>query len=87
MDGPRGPLHRVKPGAILAAQQSGAALVPITARASRAWVFERAWDRYQLPKPFARVEIVRAAAIPVAGLAVEAAARELELALGRLDAA
>jgi lysophospholipid acyltransferase (LPLAT)-like uncharacterized protein len=86
VDGPRGPQQRVKPGAILAAQQSGAALVPITSRASRAWVFDRAWDRYQLPKPFARVEIVRAPAIPVAGLAVEPAARQLERALGSLDA-
>lgn len=63
VDGPRGPLHVVKPGAILAAQQSGATLVPITARASRAWVFRKAWDKYQLPKPFARVEIVRAEAV------------------------
>lgn len=87
VDGPRGPLHRVKPGAILAAQQSGAALVPITSRASRAWVFAKAWDRYSLPKPFARVEIARAAAIPVDGVAVEAVAAELEQTLESLHAA
>ncbi|MBW2276565.1 MAG: lysophospholipid acyltransferase family protein [Deltaproteobacteria bacterium] len=87
VDGPRGPLHQVKPGAILAAQQSGAALVPITARASRAWVFNKAWDRYLLPKPFARVEIIRAASITVDGVAVDSAREELERTLTSLQAA
>jgi lysophospholipid acyltransferase (LPLAT)-like uncharacterized protein len=63
VDGPRGPLHAVKPGALLAARETGAAIVPIAVRASRAWVFERAWDKYALPKPFARVELVRGASM------------------------
>lgn len=87
VDGPRGPLHTVKPGAILAAQQSRAALVPITARASRAWVFRKAWDRYQLPKPFARVEIVRGAPIDTDGIEVDMARDMLERALASLPAA
>jgi lysophospholipid acyltransferase (LPLAT)-like uncharacterized protein len=87
VDGPRGPLHEVKPGAILAAQQSGATLVPITVRASRAWTFERAWDRYQLPKPFARVEIVRGTSIPVADQEVGRAREELQRRLTSLQAA
>ena len=61
VDGPRGPLHKVKPGALSAAKATGASVVPITTRASGSWIFEKAWDRYQLPKPFARVEIVRGA--------------------------
>jgi hypothetical protein len=63
VDGPRGPLHVAKPGALLAARASGAAVVPIAVRASGAWVFEKAWDRYALPKPFAEVELVRGAAM------------------------
>jgi lysophospholipid acyltransferase (LPLAT)-like uncharacterized protein len=63
VDGPRGPLHRVKPGALALARRTGARLVPITSRASRAWVFARAWDRYLLPKPFAEVTISRGAAL------------------------
>ncbi len=63
VDGPRGPLHVVKPGALLAARAAGAAVVPIAVRSSRAWVFERAWDRYALPKPFASVELVRGEAM------------------------
>ena len=60
VDGPRGPIHKVKPGVVSAASSTGATIVPITTRASRCWIFERAWDRYQLPKPFARVQLVRA---------------------------
>lgn len=67
LDGPRGPAGVPKPGAIAAARQTGASLIPMTSRASRAWVFDEAWDRYRLPKPFARVELARAAAIPVGG--------------------
>ena len=87
VDGPRGPLHRVKPGAILAAQQSGAALVPITARASRAWVFDKAWDNYLLPKPFARVEIVRGSSMRVDDVEVDSARDELQRKLMSLQAA
>jgi lysophospholipid acyltransferase (LPLAT)-like uncharacterized protein len=54
VDGPRGPLHRVKPGAVYLAKRMRAPLVPMAASASPAWVLHRAWDRYQLPRPFAR---------------------------------
>ncbi len=59
VDGPRGPRGVAKPGAVLAARETGAALVPIAAAASRGWVFDRAWDRYLLPAPFSRVVILR----------------------------
>lgn len=85
VDGPRGPLHRVKPGAVLAAQRSGATLVPITSRASRAWVFDKAWDHYHLPKPFARVEITRGAPITVDDTGVGWARDELERVLVELE--
>ena len=55
-DGPRGPAEQVQPGAVAAAQHAGAPLLPIGARASRAW-YLRSWDRLCIPKPFATVEI------------------------------
>lgn len=65
VDGPRGPLRKVKPGAIEAAEKSGALIVPIAANSSRAWIFEKAWDKYALPKPFAQIAInVGAPALP-----------------------
>jgi lysophospholipid acyltransferase (LPLAT)-like uncharacterized protein len=55
-DGPRGPRREVKPGALLAAQRGDAVLLPLAASADRAWRL-RSWDRFLVPKPFARVRI------------------------------
>jgi hypothetical protein len=54
-DGPRGPRYQFKPGTILLAQLSGRPIVPMAYAASRAWRIQ--WDRFVIPKPFARVAI------------------------------
>lgn len=56
VDGPRGPAGVVKAGAIRLANAAGAAIVPFYTIADRAWYFG-SWDRFMLPKPFARVTI------------------------------
>lgn len=71
-DGPQGPPEKVKPGAIAAAQHAGVPVVPLTAIASSAW-WVRSWDRFCIPKPFARVEIAYGAPI-VVGAGKEGAA-------------
>lgn len=53
-DGPRGPRERVKPGAVILAQLSGAPLIPLAGAADRGWWFG-SWDRFLIPKPFSRV--------------------------------
>jgi 3-deoxy-D-manno-octulosonic-acid transferase len=53
-DGPRGPLHMVHGGVVLAAQNTGLPVVPTTYIASRRVEF-RSWDRFILPLPFGRV--------------------------------
>ncbi len=53
-DGPRGPLHAVHGGVVLAAQSTGAPVVPTTYLASNRLVF-RSWDRFILPLPLGRV--------------------------------
>ena len=55
-DGPRGPAHVFAPGAAIAAQRTGAPLVPVRASASRAWRL-KSWDRFLIPKPFATVRV------------------------------
>jgi lysophospholipid acyltransferase (LPLAT)-like uncharacterized protein len=55
-DGPRGPVWKVKPGAILLSQMSGRPIVPLSFAASRAWYLQ--WDRFVLPFPFARIAVV-----------------------------
>ncbi|HUF26292.1 MAG TPA: lysophospholipid acyltransferase family protein [Gemmatimonadaceae bacterium] len=56
-DGPRGPALSFAPGAVIAAQRQGCPILPLAASASSAWRF-RSWDRFMVPKPFARVAIV-----------------------------
>ncbi len=85
VDGPRGPVFQVKPGAVLAAEQTNGILIPMTTRASAYWTFEKAWDNYQLPKPFARVDIVRGDPIYVDDVTVEIARKSLEDALLSLE--
>jgi lysophospholipid acyltransferase (LPLAT)-like uncharacterized protein len=55
-DGPRGPRQKVKPGALLASQLTGAPLIPVAASTERAWWFE-GWDRFLVPKPFATIRV------------------------------
>jgi lysophospholipid acyltransferase (LPLAT)-like uncharacterized protein len=55
-DGPRGPPWKFKPGAILLAQMSRRPMIPMAYAASRAWKIQ--WDRFVIPKPFARIAIV-----------------------------
>jgi len=56
LDGPRGPAGVVKPGAIAIAYEADAVLVPAYAHVDRAW-YMKSWDRFFIPKPFARVTI------------------------------
>ncbi len=52
VDGPKGPIHEVKPGAVYLAKKTGAPVVGLAASASPAYIFSRAWDLYLLPWPF-----------------------------------
>jgi lysophospholipid acyltransferase (LPLAT)-like uncharacterized protein len=56
LDGPRGPAGVVKAGVVSLARASGAMVVPLYTSADRAWYFN-SWDRFMLPKPFARVTL------------------------------
>ncbi len=56
-DGPLGPQHHFKEGAVLMARIGGAPLVALGCAADRAWVLDRRWDKFEIPKPFARVAI------------------------------
>ncbi len=57
VDGPRGPLYEVKPGAVLLAAKSSAAILPFSISLDRYWQLP-SWDGIQIPKPFARAVVV-----------------------------
>jgi lysophospholipid acyltransferase (LPLAT)-like uncharacterized protein len=56
VDGPRGPRHVVKDGAIFLAVRAAAPIVPLRIFPDRAKTFH-SWDRFQLPLPFSRVRV------------------------------
>ncbi len=65
VDGPRGPIYEAKPGAVLLAAKSNAALLPFSISLNRYWQLP-SWDRIQIPKPFARAIVVLGNPIKVA---------------------
>jgi len=55
-DGPRGPVYELGPGLVFLAQKTGAGVLPMNLEYSSCWRF-RSWDRFILPRPFARVRV------------------------------
>ena len=55
-DGPLGPPRVAKMGSVMMARDAEAPLIPVLWGADRCWVLNT-WDRYLIPKPFARVVI------------------------------
>lgn len=97
LDGPRGPRRRSKPGAVMVAARTGAVILPNAYAVSAAWRL-KSWDRFPIPKPFARVicdyaepiiveDVTSRTAVMEATRAVEAALntlhRQLEMELGQ----
>lgn len=56
VDGPKGPAGRVKSGLIQLAHGAGAVIVPFYLTADRCW-YANSWDRFMIPKPWARVTL------------------------------
>ena len=56
-DGPRGPRYSLNPGLLLLAQKTGAPVMPVRIRYSRALEL-KTWDGFMIPLPFSRVDVV-----------------------------
>lgn len=56
VDGPRGPRHEPKKGALYLAYYSKAAIVPMRGFSKKAKVFG-SWDKFRLPLPFSKVHV------------------------------
>ena len=56
-DGPRGPAYELGPGIILLAQKSGSAVLPVNMEYSSCWRL-KSWDRFILPRPFAKIRVI-----------------------------
>ena len=71
IDGPRGPRHVAKMGALLLAKKTGQAVLPFSVNAERFWEVP-SWDRFQIPKPFTSATVRIAPPIRVAPDAADA---------------
>jgi hypothetical protein len=56
-DGPRGPVYELGPGIIFLAQKSGTPVLPMNLEYSHCWRLG-SWDRFVVPRPFAKVRVV-----------------------------
>jgi len=56
-DGPKGPASRIKEGMVYLAKLTGLPIVLISARVGHEIVFN-SWDRFRLPLPFSRIEVI-----------------------------
>lgn len=80
-DGPLGPRHVFKGGALVAAQRAGLPIIPVALGCSRAWRLD-SWDRFMIPQPFSRIVVRYGKPYRVPR---EAPAEELELHARRLQ--
>lgn len=80
VDGPRGPRHQAKDGALYLAGRMGAPIIPVATRAKRGWTLERTWGKFVIPVPFTEGVVRYGQPIMVNGTSKEEiAARRSEL--------
>jgi lysophospholipid acyltransferase (LPLAT)-like uncharacterized protein len=82
-DGPRGPCYKVQEGVIATAHLTGLAIVPVSYHVR--WKIRlKSWDRFQVPLPFAKIEVAAGKLIRVPREASEADREALRLELERV---
>ncbi len=88
IDGPRGPRHVAKMGAVLLAKKTGAPILPFSINPER-YYSAPSWDAFQVPYPFTRARVLIAPPLRVPADAdeatLEAKRDELQRALDSLN--
>jgi lysophospholipid acyltransferase (LPLAT)-like uncharacterized protein len=80
-DGPRGPCYVAQDGVISLSQLTGRPIVPVSFNLG--WkIRTKSWDRFQIPLPFSRVEMIFGEPIRVPRNASEAEREKFRLELG-----
>lgn len=57
VDGPRGPIYKVKPGVIEIARVIKAPIVAVSMCSSRSYISKKSWNKLEFPLPFSKVII------------------------------
>jgi lysophospholipid acyltransferase (LPLAT)-like uncharacterized protein len=89
LDGPKGPPHVAKMGAVLLAKKTGHPILPFTFASRKFWEIGSTWDRTQIPRPFTRARVFIAPPIfvgsDVSDDALESTRQELQSVMDRLE--
>lgn len=64
VDGPKGPLHEVKPGVFEVSKLMQAPIFCAGVACDQKWVFKKSWNQTYFPKPFAKIQISWSASVP-----------------------
>lgn len=65
IDGPKGPRYVAKMGAVMLAKKTGQPVLPFSIAAANFWEASKSWDRFQVPRPFTRAQLIIAPPIYV----------------------
>jgi len=57
-DGPRGPIFKMKAGAVVIAKKAGIPLILCGINFNNRWIFNKSWDKMEIPKFFSSVNVV-----------------------------
>ena len=57
VDGPRGPIYKVKEGICSVSKKTNTPIIPLCAKPNKAKIFDKAWNKAKLPYPFAKIEV------------------------------
>lgn len=88
VDGPKGPIYKVKPGVFEVSQMLNLPIFTLSVACDRAWQFPRSWNKTFLPKPFAFIYFEWGSAFPKIDKEMDPRSPELALQLeDRLHAA
>lgn len=80
-DGPRGPVYVAAPGLVQLSRLTNCPVMPVQVEYSRKWQL-KSWDRFQIPKPFARVTLTVLPPVQTGDGSIEEECRRIEALLG-----
>ena len=66
-DGPKGPRYEVADGVVVMAQKTNSKLIIFSCQADRYWQFN-SWDRFVIPKPFAKLDFYASEPMDISGM-------------------
>ena len=81
VDGPTGPIYKVKPGVFQISRLAQVPIVPISFHSSRSHIFEKSWNKSELPLPFSTITVLWGSSVEAVKKSDDSRSDELSLEL------